>query len=320
MMENPNLIRRPIRDQGRRRSIFGFDKDQYGNALTCASARRAGTIRPARARGTASSIRRPRRRPKGFDELAFYAEHFDTVEVNSTFYGQPRAEVTRAWAERTPPRLRVLGQALSEVHAPADVQGRARRSAAGRCSRGRRRCSTRWRGPTTSDLDAFRRGIDPLASSGQPGRAARAVSRRASRTRRRRATTSPRCCGAFAGYPVAVELRHRSVERSRSARRSTLLNTFGAAWVQIDEPKFRFSIRQNYLPNVQRLLLHAAARPERRAVVAAREVGGSLQLPLLGRRAEGILRNRGRRAGSWSRSSISTRTIISRRSRSPTPR
>ena len=27
-------------------------------------------------------------------------------------------------------------------------------------------------------------------------------------------------------------------------------NGFGAAWVQIDEPKFRFSIRQNYLPNV----------------------------------------------------------------------
>ena len=26
---------------------------------------------------------------------------------------------------------------------------------------------------------------------------------------------------------------------------------FGAAWVQIDEPKFRFSIRQNYLPNVK---------------------------------------------------------------------
>lgn len=29
-----------------------------------------------------------------------------------------------------------------------------------------------------------------------------------------------------------------------------MLNGFGAAWVQIDEPKFRFSIRQNYLPNV----------------------------------------------------------------------
>src|SRR5215831_8246463 len=43
-----------------------------------------------------------RSRPKGFDELAFYAEHFDTVEVNSTFYGQPRAEVSRSWAARTP--------------------------------------------------------------------------------------------------------------------------------------------------------------------------------------------------------------------------
>lgn len=39
----------------------------------------------------------------GFDELRFYAEHFDTVEVNSTFYGQPRAEVTAGWAARTPP-------------------------------------------------------------------------------------------------------------------------------------------------------------------------------------------------------------------------
>ena len=29
------------------------------------------------------------------------------------------------------------------------------------------------------------------------------------------------------------------------------MNLFRAAWVQIDEPKFRFSIRQNYLPNVR---------------------------------------------------------------------
>ena len=30
-----------------------------------------------------------------------------------------------------------------------------------------------------------------------------------------------------------------------------LLNAFGAAWTQIDEPKFQFSISQNYLPNVK---------------------------------------------------------------------
>ena len=32
-----------------------------------------------------------------------------------------------------------------------------------------------------------------------------------------------------------------------------LLNASGAAWVQIDEPKFRFSVRQNLLPNLRTL-------------------------------------------------------------------
>src|SRR5438270_13674769 len=55
-------------------------------------------------RGTWNGIFYPpsRGRSKTFDELSFYAEHFDTVEVNSTFYGQPRVDVCRGWAERTP--------------------------------------------------------------------------------------------------------------------------------------------------------------------------------------------------------------------------
>ena len=63
----------------------------------CGSARPAGTIRPERARGTGSSIPPDGRSAAGtdrFDELRFYADHFDTVEVNSTFYGQPRPDVT----------------------------------------------------------------------------------------------------------------------------------------------------------------------------------------------------------------------------------
>jgi uncharacterized protein YecE (DUF72 family) len=55
---------------------------------------------------------------------------------------------------------------------------------------------------------------------------------------------------AFRGYRVAVELRHRSWS-DRIGETLALLNEFAAAWVQIDEPKFRFSIRQNYLPNVE---------------------------------------------------------------------
>jgi len=49
---------------------------------------------------------------------------------------------------------------------------------------------------------------------------------------------------------MAVELRHRSWSDA-IADTLTLLNGFQAAWVQIDEPKFRFSIRQNRLANVK---------------------------------------------------------------------
>jgi Protein of unknown function DUF72 len=43
--------------------------------------------------------------PKGMrsaDYLAFYAEHFHTVEVDSTFYGCPSARTVNNWGARTP--------------------------------------------------------------------------------------------------------------------------------------------------------------------------------------------------------------------------
>jgi uncharacterized protein YecE (DUF72 family) len=36
------------------------------------------------------------------DQLAFYARHFDSVEVNGTFYRLARAEVCQSWREQTP--------------------------------------------------------------------------------------------------------------------------------------------------------------------------------------------------------------------------
>jgi uncharacterized protein YecE (DUF72 family) len=35
--------------------------------------------------------------------LRWYADHFDTVEVNSSYYALPTAEMATAWAQRTPP-------------------------------------------------------------------------------------------------------------------------------------------------------------------------------------------------------------------------
>jgi len=43
--------------------------------------------------------------PKGTpaaERLAYYAEHFDTVEVDSTYYRLPAEEMVERWAERTP--------------------------------------------------------------------------------------------------------------------------------------------------------------------------------------------------------------------------
>ncbi len=38
----------------------------------------------------------------GEQRLRYYAEHFDTVEVDSTFYRLPEAQTAANWAERTP--------------------------------------------------------------------------------------------------------------------------------------------------------------------------------------------------------------------------
>jgi uncharacterized protein YecE (DUF72 family) len=38
--------------------------------------------------------------------FAFYAEEFDTVEINNSFYRLPKAETFDAWREQAPPRFR----------------------------------------------------------------------------------------------------------------------------------------------------------------------------------------------------------------------
>ena len=201
-------------------------------------------------KGTWNGIFYPptRRRPKGFDELAFYAEHFDTVEVNSTFYGQPRPEVTRAWADRTPANFEFSVKLYQKFTHPGMFKARVARGLPADARDDVSAIDSLAR-PTAADLDEFRRGIDPLASSGRLGALLAqfpASFKDATASRDYLADLLRQ----FAAYPVAVELRHRSWSDAIGDTLA-LLNTFGAAWVQIDEPKFRFSIRQNYLPNVQ---------------------------------------------------------------------
>ncbi len=192
----------------------------------------------------------PRLRPARFDELAFYAEHFNTVEVNNTFYGQPRAEISRRWVARTPPGFEFSLKLYQKFTHPAMFKKALKKSIGAQlpADGGDDAALDELARPNQADIDEFRAGIDPIASSGRMGALLAQFPPSFKDSPASRDYLS-HLLGQFAGYRVAVELRHRSWSDA-IADTLSLLNAHGAAWVQIDEPKFRFSIRQNYLPNV----------------------------------------------------------------------
>jgi uncharacterized protein YecE (DUF72 family) len=199
--------------------------------------------------GTWNGLFYPKTRSKragtaGFDELRFYADHFDTVEVNSTFYGQPRAEVARTWVERTPPGFEFSLKLYQKFTHPKMFREAALKRAPG----GEGALLDALAEVTRSDIDDFRAGIEPLAAAGRLGALLAQFPPSFTDAPASRDYLA-RLLRAFGEYPIAVELRHRSWSDAVGETLS-MLNAFGAAWVQIDEPKFRFSIRQNYLPNV----------------------------------------------------------------------
>jgi uncharacterized protein YecE (DUF72 family) len=201
-------------------------------------------------RGTWNGVFYPpsRGRARGFDELSFYAEHFNTVEVNSTFYGQPRPEVARAWADRTPQRFEFSVKLYQKfTHPKMFKQAYVKGVAGGDAGAGA--LLDVLAKPNQSDLDEFKRGVDPIASSGKMG-ALLAQFPPSFKSDEPSRDYLAWLLQAFAGYSVAVELRHATWSDTLGDTLA-LLNASGAAFVQIDEPKFRLSIRQNQLPNVQ---------------------------------------------------------------------
>ena len=175
-------------------------------------------------KGTWNGIFYPLRedRERGFDELSFYSERFNTVEINSTFYGQPRANVTLGWVKRTPPDFEFAVKMYQKFTHPAMAVEP---------------------GPVSqADIDAFKGGIEPLAAAGKLGPLLIQFPSSFQRTPEAVVYVAW-LLQAFADYPLAVELRHRSW--SDAPDTGPLLAEHRAAWVQIDEPKFASSIRQD---------------------------------------------------------------------------
>jgi uncharacterized protein YecE (DUF72 family) len=176
-----------------------------------------------------------RRRGSGkFDELRFYAEHFDTVEVNSSFYRIPSAATAASWARRTPRNFQFSLKLFQKFTHPEMFE---KATGGDPFDLGQ------------ADVDEFRAAIDPLAKAGKLG-ALLAQFPASFKNEGNARGYLEWLLERFAEYDVAVELRHRSW--SDDAQQTLrMLSAFGAAWTQIDEPKFRFSVRQNLLPNVK---------------------------------------------------------------------
>lgn len=178
--------------------------------------------------GTWNGVFYPAKRPRGFDELAYYAEHFDTVEVNSTFYRMPEPDMSRSWLRRTPASF-LFAVKLYQQFTHPDLYLR------------RPGVST-W-DVSQADLDLFRTGIEPVAAAHRL--AAVLLQFPASFQADDDALAYVDWLLAALGqYPLAVELRHRSWSDAAIATRR-VLDTRSAAWVVIDEPKFMTSIRQD---------------------------------------------------------------------------
>jgi uncharacterized protein YecE (DUF72 family) len=177
--------------------------------------------------------------------LAYYADRFDLVEVDTTFHAIPAVETTTAWVERTTPwfTFDVKAFSLFTGHPtpvsslPADL-----RPAAGR-DRVRR---TDLSQSTWTELWArFHKAIEPIAAAGKLG-----VVRlqfpswfaRGDAARRRILATAQECAqasGASAGNPVrvAVELPHGSwFEGDHVLETLLFLQRHGISFCCVDGP------------------------------------------------------------------------------------
>src|ERR687884_116701 len=87
------------------------------------------------------------------DKLSFFAEYFNTVEINSSFYRPPNPYAARAWATKVPDGFRFTAKLWQKFTHPKMFE-----AATGQSARLRH-----------EDFDIFVEAIAPLAEAGKLG-------------------------------------------------------------------------------------------------------------------------------------------------------
>ena len=183
------------------------------------------------------------------ERLAYYAEHFDTVEVDSTYYRLPGESMVQGWADRTPDdftmhvkafglmtrhpvKLEVLPEDLQSVM-PVDERGRVDRP------------------PRELRGEVFRRFLEalgPLRASGKLGGILfQLPSYIVYKDRSLEYLTWAR--EQLGGDTMLVEFRHRSwLDDENAAATLSFLESIDAAYVTVDAPKS--DTAKNLVPTV----------------------------------------------------------------------
>jgi uncharacterized protein YecE (DUF72 family) len=182
------------------------------------------------------------------DRLRYYAEHFSTVEVDSTYYRLPDRSMTERWAERTPDGFVMHVKAFGVMtrhpvkleQLPTDLRDAAPTDERGRVNRPPREFRAEIFG-------RFHEALEPLRAAGKLGGIllqfpSYVVAKDLSRDYLAWAVEQ------LAGDRPLVEFRHRSWldEENRSATLA-FLEELGAAHVVTDSPRTE---ARNLVPTV----------------------------------------------------------------------
>ena len=183
------------------------------------------------------------------ERLAWYAEHFDTVEVDSTFYRLPSDSMVQGWAERTPDgfTMHVKAFGLMTRHPvkaevlPEDLRDEVPRDERGRVDRP----------PRELRAEVFRRflaALEPLRAAGKLGGILfqlppYVVHKDASLDYLEWAREH------LGSEEMLVEFRHRSwLDDEHRAESLAFLERIGAGYVVVDAP--RSETARNLVPTV----------------------------------------------------------------------
>ncbi len=162
--------------------------------------------------------------PSGkINELEYYSQFFNTVEINSSFYRPPNPGYVYNWAKRVPRGFLFSVKLWQKFTHPKMYKEATGEEAV----------------ISQADVDQFNRSLEPLVKYNKLG-ALLAQFPPSFKNDDHGQQILAAVINAFGQYPLAVELRHRSWSDDEGT--AGFLKEHNVAWVQIDEPKFKTSV------------------------------------------------------------------------------